>query len=499
MKKLFVLLAAAASLLTWSCKTTEDTTPSLSVKPSSLTFDGNGAAPQTITVNATNVEWDYNLSEGADKWVTVTKAGAGLEVSVSDNPYATDRTAAITITPKNATGVKNVNVAIKQLASDTPVNFELNIDPSSLSFEATGGSENVTITCIGEGLTYTVEYGDASYAEWVTYTQTETGLFIEVKPSTVTNVRTATILINPSEEMVGQKAIAISQEAYVEPASLTYTISNGTPNDQPITLPFNYQGMNQKIVFITVNAVNCEWYYEVTEGSDWLIVNKAQIEGEELYNLNLSSETYNTGAEAQNATITISTLEEGIGPFEIKVIRNPKSAGLSSIISDIAMDPFTSNQVCVKNNVPEYSYWKLELFTNDVKMTAMNYGYDGTGQRLHVYFNSTPVEIAEDGSATLPEGEYTITADFNSTDTAAAGMIKPGDPNTFNIGYFPVGSWYVEQSGKGVAIDTALLNAGTMTVTDNGNGTYKIDFDFTCDNGHKVTATYEGALNFRSF
>ena len=495
MKRLFVFLAAAAaSLLTWSCQKAEDSTPSLSADPKSLTFDANGAAPQIVTVNANNVEWDYNLNADAAKWVTVTKEGASLEVSVTDNPYAKERRASITLVSKT-TGVKNVSVPITQKASDTPVDFQLNIEPRVVQFPAEGDTKEVTITPVGEGLTYEVAPVDSEYADWLSYTQTETGLSITVKPSKDTNMRTGTITITASEPSIGddgQVNIAIQQDAYVAPPSLTYTITpgDGQVDGDTITLPFNYQGMNQKIVAITVNAVNCEW--EVSVDNTWLIVNQAQIEGEELVNLNLSSETFNTTGEDQTATITITTDAEGVGPFEITVVRKSGTAGQSTITENTTMGTITSTNVSVKDN-ETYARWTLELFTGDVKPNVI-LGYDGIGERLHIFFNSAPVTIEADGSAKLPEGTYTVTAEAATEHTV--NTIEQGSPNVFNIANFPVGTWYVKQSGKGQVDSKALITEGTMEVTDNGDGTYKLDVKFTCDNSYEVNATYNGALTF---
>ena len=495
MKRLFVFLAAAASLLTWSCQKTEDSTPSLSADPKSLTFDANGAAPQIVTVNANNVEWDYNLNAEAAKWVTVTKEGASLEVSVTDNPYDEERRASITLVSKT-TGVKNVNVPITQKASDTPVDFQLNIEPRVVQFPAEGDTKEVTITPVGEGLTYEVAPVDSEYADWLSYTQTETGLSITVQPSEDTNMRTGIITITASEPSIGddgQVNIAIQQDAYVAPPSLTYTITpgDGQVDGDTITLPFNYQGMNQKIVAITVNAVNCgEWKYTVSDS--WLIVSSAKIEGEELINLNLSSQTFNTTGVDQTAIITITTDAEGVGPFEITVVRKSGTAGQSTITENTTMGTITSTNVSVKDN-ETYARWTLELFTGDVKPNVI-LGYDGIGERLHIFFNSTPVTIEADGSAKLPEGTYTVTAEAAEEHTA--NTIEQGSPNVFNIANFPVGTWYVKQSGKGQVDSKALITEGTMEVTDNGDSTYKLDVKFTCDNSYEVNATYNGALTF---
>ena len=72
----------------------------ISVNPSSLTFEGEGAAPQEVTVTSSSetLTWTAAPDETSGEWITVAAAGDKLTVSVADNPDTQRRSGTVVIT-----------------------------------------------------------------------------------------------------------------------------------------------------------------------------------------------------------------------------------------------------------------------------------------------------------------------------------------------------------------------------------------------------------------
>ena len=155
MKK--ILFAAAACLLAIACKPEEgETTASLEVSPSSLTFGAEDTTPQEIAVTATNTEWTYTLSETGKEWIFIDDGQEGkLLVSVAANPKAEPRTASIVFRATDNKRVKDRSVTVTQQGSENPEVYALTVDPASLTFAAEKAeAQSVKVTATGSGEHY---------------------------------------------------------------------------------------------------------------------------------------------------------------------------------------------------------------------------------------------------------------------------------------------------------------------------------------------------------
>ena len=95
MKRYAYLLAAAALALNISCTGPENPAQpeaTLKAEPASLRFAAAAAPAQTVTVTAEETEWTHSIPEDAG-WLTATRDGDRLSVSVADNADETDRSA----------------------------------------------------------------------------------------------------------------------------------------------------------------------------------------------------------------------------------------------------------------------------------------------------------------------------------------------------------------------------------------------------------------------
>ncbi len=125
---------------------------------------------------------------------------------------------------------------------------------------------------------------------------------------------------------------------------------------------------------------------------------------------------------------------------------------------------------------------------------ANNLGnYSGTGDRLTVDLVSEPIWVNDDAEYYLPDGTYTVVANFNSDENLRVpGSVSAG-AFTFSHPRFTNGTWYVRIEDDAYPGGQAAITEGTMTVSRTGEE-YVITFEFVSDAGFAVTGTYEGTL-----
>ena len=501
MKK--ILFVAAACLLAAACSPTdgESTTASLEVSPSSLTFGAEDTTPQEITVTATGVEWEYAVSASAD-WITVDDGTAGkLLVSVAKNPTAEKRTASITIKPLDNKDIKTKSVTVTQTGSENPEVYSLTVEPSALTFVAEGAeAQSVKVTASGEGMTWSAAV-EESAAEWITLSATEgtegeTTLTVTVQDNPDTAQRVANVTLTPSVESVGPKAIRVTQEAKVLPPSFSMSYNGGEVPAEGFTADYKGNISWQ----INVFPVNIEWSVKTeydTGGSGWLTVNT--YESDEVNNININCSIRNDAAEERTARVVVTTGEEGIGPFEIKVTQGGKPDFLSTITEDVDFGTLTH---CYALVAPNNDYrnepstlWDLRFWSDGITFDETNYPdyYTGTGSRLCLYLYTEAIAVNDDNEYYLTDGTYTVVAYGDGAANLNPGEIRAGSETWSYV--FPQGSWFLRVE-ENINTGTACIHSGTATVTRNGES-YTIAFDFTSDAMYRVTGSFEGEFELR--
>ncbi len=503
MKRFLYSYIAAACLLATACTPQGgDTAASLDVSPTSLAFGAEDATTQTVDVTATGgVEWKHIVPSSAD-WITVDDKTPGkLTVSVSRNPNAEKRTASITIKPTNNDDVKTKSVTVTQQGNENPEVYSLAIDPdTALTFAAEGApAQTVKVTATGEGIAWSAAVEDAA-KEWITLSATEggegeTSLAITVKDNPDTAQRTANITLTTNNATITPKAIRVTQEAKVLPASFSMTYNGEELPEEGLVSDYRSGASHT----INVAPVNVTWdvktKYE-SGGNNWLEVRKYESDNVCLITVNFNSR--NESPETRTALLTVTTDAEGIGPFEIPLTQKGKPSYLSTIEEDVEMALTHCYALVAPNN--DYrdepsTLWDLRLWSEGITYDESNYPdyFTGTGEKLAVYFYSEPLTLNDDGEYYLPDGTYTVTAYGDGSTPFAAGMIRGGG-ETWNY-VFPQGSWYsrIEETQF---TGHALLSEGTATVTRNGE-VYTITFDFTSDAQCRVTGTFQGEFDLR--
>ena len=493
MKKL--LFIAAACMLAAAC-TPQDgggETASLEVSPKSLTFGAEDTTPQEITVTATGVEWEYAVPSSAD-WITVDDGTAGkLLVSVAKNPTAEKRTASIRIIAKDNDDLEPVSVTVTQAGSETPEVYSLTVDPAALTFEAEGAAgQSVKVTASGEGITWSAAVDEAA-KEWITLSATEgtegeTTLTVTVQDNPDTAERSANVTLTPSVESVGPKAIRVTQEAKVLPPSLAITYDGGKELPEE-GFVMGYRG---RLITLALVPVNLTWKAEAD--AEWL---KITVNTD--YNLLTiaMSDVLNTSSESRSCNIIVTTDAEGVGPFKIPVTQEGQPEFQSTILEDMELTTLTHCYVAVTPNCDwrdkPFTQWDMRFMSENVSYANNLGNYSGTGDRLTVDLVSEPIWVNDDAEYYLPDGTYTVVANFNSDENLRVpGSVSAG-AFTFSHPRFTNGTWYVRIEDDAYPGGQAAITEGTMTVSRTGEE-YVITFEFVSDAGFAVTGTYEGTL-----
>lgn len=100
----------------------------------------------------------------------------------------------------------------------------------------------------------------------------------------------------------------------------------------------------------------------------------------------------------------------------------------------------------------------------------------------------------------LTPGVYPFTEpDPSGLISGPAGTIFPGRPSTIAADPSAVRGTHVKvYDGMGMVSQLSLINKGTLTIEEAGEGAYHITCDLWTEEGYKVDATYDGPLTIRN-
>ncbi len=457
--------------------------PSLKVEPSSLDFAAVSAPSQSVTVTAVNVEWEVRVSDTASAWLKAEKTdGTTVTVSVTDNGTPEQRTGSFTVVPTNNEDVKAKSVTVVQTGSD--VEYKFSVEPASLTFEAEGAAaQTVTITAEG-GLTWEAEVeGDA--ASWITVTPGEGTFEVKVSDNPETAERSGNIVVTPSAESVGAKAIRVTQAGKVLPPSLSV-------NEEELADGFKYSASGAKYTGpnnIRVTAVNTDWNARAVDAEGnavtWFSVktnkeNKIQSIGVDV----TKNETY----EERVGYVLITATVEGVPEIRVSVTQDAASEHLSTLTEDVDVSGMTHAYVGVYPNQswhPEdkASGWNITVTTENLTTTGpMGTVYSGSGVALCLSIGSEHMPFNDDQEYWMADGIYTVVKREAETGEIPEQQMTVGSGYA---GYWPgqrMSSW-VMCIEEGEFVKGGPVAAGTVTVTRDGdNYTFVVeladDFDF---------------------
>ena len=457
--------------------------PSLKVEPSSLDFAAVSAPSQSVTVTAVNVEWEVRVSDTASAWLKAEKTdGTTVTVSVTDNDTPEQRTGSFTVAPTNSEDVKAKSVTVTQSGGD--VEYKFLVEPAALTFEAEGAAaQTVTITAEG-GLTWETEVeGDA--ASWITVTPGEGTLEVKVSDNPEATERSGNVVITPSAESVGAKAIRVTQAGKVLPPSLSIDMEDPEAG-------FKFQANGQKYVGpsnIRVTAVNTDWNARAVDAEGnaitWLKTTVNKNDGLSSINVDVAkNETY----EERVGYVLITATVEGVPEIRVTVTQDAALEHLSTLTGNVdagnLVYGYAEVNPCQEWYEPEEaSSWQLYLYSDGIEEN--NGTFSGTGTRLQLWLASAHMGFNDDNEYYLANGTYEM---FPHDDMGSVGpqmTFQDGYLGYFEYQHF--GSWvFVMEDGE--VVEKGPLAAGTVTVSRNGEA-YTFTFDFQDDMEYTITGT----------
>ena len=91
----------------------------------------------------------------------------------------------------------------------------------------------------------------------------------------------------------------------------------------------------------------------------------------------------------------------------------------------------------------------------------------------------------------VPTGPFTATSDIYKAGGMLKGIIDEEDYMSY--------SWYLRISKSGAMVTTAPIAKGSVTITDNGDGTHTATFNLEDDAFNKIEGSYTGVFIVEDF
>ena len=456
--------------------------PSLKVEPSSLDFAAVSAPSQSVTVTAVNVEWEVRVSDTASAWLKAEKTdGTTVTVSVTDNGTPEQRTGSFTVVPTNNEDVKAKSVTVVQTGSD--VEYKFSVEPAALTFEAEGAdAQTVTITAEG-GLTWEAKVeGDA--ASWITVTPGEGTLEVKVSDNPETAERSGNVVITPSAESVGAKAIRVTQAGKVLPPSLSINVEDPETGFKFQASGVQYEGASN----IQVTAVNTDWNARAVDADGnaitWLKITVNKNDGLSSINVDVTkNETY----EERVGYVLITATVEGVPEIRVTVTQDAAREHFSTLSGNVDVSKLVYAYAEVNPNqdweeADMGAGWYVYLYSEG--LTEDNGVFTGTGTYIMLEMSAEHMGFNDDKEYYLSEGTYEIYTDESGQRGPQMTYTK-GYPGYFDYQNF--GSWaLVVENGE--IVEKGPCAAGTVTVSRSGDS-YTFTLEIEDDMQYAVSGT----------
>ena len=496
MKRYTYLLAAAALVLNISCDGPENTAQpqaTLKAEPASLRFAAASAPAQTVTVTAEETEWTHSIPEDAG-WLTATRDGDRLSVSVADNADETDRSASITLNA-SAEGVEPVKITVRQEAAEAPEPEKpsLSVSPEKLVFAAAEASgQEVTVTVTG-GVTWTA--APAGAEEWIHIAPAEGKFTVTVDDNPESLERSGYINVSPGDKTLATCRIYVTQEPKAVPASITPQLPDGATPEEGLTLPFT---RGSSTLPVTVAPEDAQWSVQVesdgSSDSSWLSATNVAAPSQHTVFL---SYQLNEAETQRTAYLVLTHADSSAEPVRVKVTQKAKTDVNSTIYEDVDSHPaFIKAQVMANNDWRDFPFvqWTLTLYTEGITYDALWGRWGGSGDRIKILMTGSPQHEDE---VVLEEMTYEVVP-YDEYNKMPASDRKPGwvcAAQGSGNGAYPSGTWHqVYENGSITGCANAV--GGSVTVTRSGDD-YTITWDFTSDAGCKVTGSYTGPIEIQ--
>lgn len=490
MKKLSFLVIAATALTFAACdKGPEKGPASLTATPEGLTFVATGNTPQTVTVKAENVEWDFAIPEADKEWLKAEKNDAGLSVTVTDNTEIDSRSSEIKIKPLNDTSVSPATVLVSQ--GGTADLYSIKVDKTELTFAGEDNEpQEITVTTEG-GLTWTCAMDPLGKA-WVTTEVKDDKIIVTVEDNPKYEDRSGKLTITPAVEGIDPITVTITQtESTIEPYVRV-------DKDQ-----LNFAWNDKEAQVVTVESFGSGWTTALKDPNDpdagisWFTVETNTEAG----TIKVTALRNLTAAE-RVGHIVVTPSMTSIEATTIVVTQEPGEEGLlTTLTEDLEFPAELLNgyaRLTIQKDQPDYQDYTdltIMIYGEGLPVDEDSGNWDGTGTGGHLELILHSERLEGDEYNYLPSTTYTVD-DYEESDdegnwlyhypTVQAGVLitTPWERKSQ--------SWYTYYE-NGEVKDEAPITGGSMTVTREGD-VYTIEFNFEDDAQNKLTGTFKRAF-----
>lgn len=287
-----------------------------------------------------------------------------------------------------------------------------NVSPSSLTFDAAGGTKTLTVT--GDW-----DKNPTTEADWLTLTTADNKITVVATAYTETTApRTTTIT-------VGSKTVNVSQAAYVVPTPSV------TAN--PSSLSFNASGNSAQTVYVTLSNVEGSW--TATASETWVTVTPSA----DSFTVNVGD---NTADGSRTATITVKVTDD------VKTTVSVSQKGVSSSSGLTFNGTYNATSTSLFFGTYDFpSTFSGALVTDETQSGQDFYG-DGTLWNVQLMYNFADMLTNEYAIAFLSDNDNRIVLTSQYT-----SISYDGNPT------YMIYIWGDSSGGSDIVVPTAYDSA----------------------------------------
>ena len=187
----------------------------LTVEPASLTFEGEGAAPQEVKVTPSveTLAWSAAAEDDAAAWITVEEGNGTFAVSVQDNPKESRRTGRIIVTPSEPSAEAKAVIVVQEGKIVPPSLTVTPTDPLAWEYDDLNQAY-LTVTAVNCTWTAKAVDEEGKATDWIGLYPDKNNTQLNVRPqtrNTSASPRSGYVIISADAEGIEEVRFPVSQ------------------------------------------------------------------------------------------------------------------------------------------------------------------------------------------------------------------------------------------------------------------------------------------------
>lgn len=418
-----------------------------SFSPESLDFAALANEPQTIQVtSAQGVVWTVEAHKDHKGWLSVSKSGNTVTISVADNA-STDAREGTIVFSTNLESTPKVECKVNQAGKSV-----LSVDKTSFLFESHNNTAQ-TFKVTSANTEWTIEKG--SNSNWLTMTTSDN--------------ETYTLTVGDNETPQELSTTITLQGSGVEKVVITVK-QKGITDIRLSKTEFTFEGEDNSPGNVTIETAG-SFSVSKDAGADW--ISGLTLTGNAIQ---ISVDEYLMRGEPRTANVYVKDDSNVLETAIITVTQN--SSNYDSIFDKYGIMGF--------KGYPEYGQlpnYSLNfgsgdaVLVNNASQSNINPGSNTFQRFVFVIYTDTVFPDQETPRPLMPEGTYTNTVD-GSTYLAGYWTMARRDLRYDGVTYNLIGNTLYEKI-NGTNSTNIAANTGSVTVTHYEDNIIKFVFDLT--------------------